>query len=100
MARGLPDVVVVEMLLPGQSGFQVAVLAKAWSDGRVPVVMLADLAGGAHRDYALALGIDLFLARPHSPGEVVAAVEALCPLAAPPRRPGSGTLPHPAPTPC
>src|SRR5581483_741858 len=99
MARGLPDVVVVEMLLPGQSGFQVAALAKAWSDGRVPVVMLAGIAADAQRDYALAVGADVFLARPVSPEEVFGAIEVLCPHPVHTRRPGSGTTPHPAPTP-
>jgi DNA-binding response OmpR family regulator len=98
MARGLPDVAVVGMLLPGQSGFQVAALAKAWSNGRLPVVMLADIAADAHRDYALAVGADVFLARPVSPEGVCEAVEALCPRPTQARRPGSGTTSRPAPT--
>src|SRR5262245_30605948 len=93
LARSLPDIAVVEMLLPEQSGFQVAMLAKERSDGRVPVVMLAVSAADPHRNYALAVGVDVFLAPPLVAEELVEAVESLCPLSAPPRRPGSGTTP-------
>jgi two-component system OmpR family response regulator len=99
LARNLPDVVVVEMLLPGQSGFQVALLVKAWSEGQVPVVMLAGLAADAHREYALALGVDTFLAPPPAPRDVVDAVEGLCPLPANGKPTGSGTIGRPTPSP-
>ena len=41
--------------------------------------MLSPVAGDAHRDYAVALGVDTFLPTPDV-GEVVAAVESLCPV--------------------
>lgn len=97
LARQAPDVVVVGMLLPGRSGFAVARQAKERPPG-TPVVMTAPTAT-AHADYALALGVDRFVARPFTPDEVAAAVEAVCPP--PPARPpgsGSGSVPHPAPT--
>jgi two-component system OmpR family response regulator len=75
----LPDAVVAGVLLPGASGFQLARAAKERSDGRVPVVLLSPLASAAHRDYALALGVDEFLTGPVDPAEVADAVEAACP---------------------
>ena len=83
LARGLPHLLVTDMQLPGPSGFQVARLVAERSDGRVPVVMVSANTSPAHRDYALASGVDVFLTRPVSPAELAAAVEELCPLPAP-----------------
>jgi DNA-binding response OmpR family regulator len=94
-ARNTPDAVVLDMVLPRQSGFQVARLVKEGSDARVPVVMLSPVTGDAHRDYAVALGVDTFLPTPDV-GEVVAAVESLCPVPPASRLSGSGSLPWPA----
>src|SRR5262245_3617957 len=57
----LPDLAVLDMLLPGQSGFQLTRLLKERSDGTVPVVMMSDHPAPAHRDYAFAAGVDWFL---------------------------------------
>jgi DNA-binding response OmpR family regulator len=83
LARGLPHLLVTDMMLPGPSGFQVARLVAERSDGRVPVVMVSASTSPVHRDYAFASGVDTFLARPVSPVELAAAVEELCPLPAP-----------------
>jgi DNA-binding response OmpR family regulator len=96
--RNLPDALVLDMFLPAQSGFQVARLAKERSDGLVPVVMLSRIPAEAHRDYAVALGVDSFLAKPGT-AEVLAAVEALCPLPSASRLSGSGSVPWPSATP-
>jgi DNA-binding response OmpR family regulator len=98
LTRTLPDALVLDMFLPVQSGFQIARLAKERSDGVMPVVMLSRVPAEAHRDYAAALGVDSFLAKP-SAAEVLAAVEALCPLPAASRLSGSGSLPWPTATP-
>jgi DNA-binding response OmpR family regulator len=98
VARNMPDAVVLDMFLPAQSGFQLARLVKERSDGRVPVVMLSPLTGDAHRDYALALGVDVFLPDP-SAVEVVVAAESLCPVPAASRLSGSGSLPWSAAAP-
>jgi DNA-binding response OmpR family regulator len=95
VARNMPDAVVLDMFLPRQSGFQVARLVKECSDGRVPVVMLSPVAGDAHRDYAVAIGVDAFLPDPTAT-EAVAAVESLCPVPQASRLSGSGSLPWPA----
>lgn len=96
IARNPPDAVVLGMLLPGQSGFQVTRLVKEQTDGAIPVVMLSDHTAAAHHDYALAVGVERFLVRPFTPADVVAAVEELCPL---PTKPGSGTFPSAVRTP-
>ena len=95
----LPNLAVVDMLLPGQSGFQLTRLLKERSDGRIPVVMISDQTAPAHRDYAFAAGVDRFLWKWLAPTRLVELVESLCPIPAESRRPGSGTFPRPAATP-
>jgi DNA-binding response OmpR family regulator len=87
----LPDIAVLDMLLPGRSGFQLTGLLKERTDGRVPVVMISDQIAPAHRDYAFAAGVNRFLEKWLAPGKLLGIVEALCPLPAEPHRPGSGS---------
>jgi CheY-like chemotaxis protein len=95
----LPNLAVLDMLLPGQSGFQLTRLLKERSDGRIPVVMISDQTAPAHRDYAFAAGVDRFLEKWLAPSRLLEIVESLCPLPAEPRGPGSGILPRPSATP-
>jgi DNA-binding response OmpR family regulator len=74
-----PDIAVVDMLLPGASGFQVAQAVKHATDGRVPVVMVSASSSAAHQDYAFASGADQFLAKPFALGRLIETVLALCP---------------------
>lgn len=76
-----PDLAVVDMMLPGASGFQVAQAVKDASDGRTPVVMVSANSSGAHQDYAYASGVDRFLAKPFALGKLADLVVALCPPA-------------------
>lgn len=95
----LPDLAVLDMLLPGQSGFQLTRLLKERSDGSVPVVMMSDHPAPAHRDYAFAAGVDWFLEKWLAPARLLQAVEMLCPLTVETRRPGSGSISRPTATP-
>jgi DNA-binding response OmpR family regulator len=90
----LPHLAVVDMLLPVQSGFQLARLLKERSNWRIPVVMISDQTAPAHRDYALAAGVDRFLEKWLAPTRLLEVVEALRP-----RQSGSGSLPRPTTTP-
>jgi DNA-binding response OmpR family regulator len=83
LARGLPDLLVTDMMLPGRSGFQLLRLVAEGVDGRVPAIMVSTFAAAAHRDYALAAGADVFLAKPLSLAELACAAETLCPLSHP-----------------
>lgn len=79
----LPDLLIAELLLPGGSGTRVAELAKARSDGHLPVVMLSVLSRPVHRDYALAVGADVYLSKPFRASALLAAAWRLCPVARP-----------------
>jgi DNA-binding response OmpR family regulator len=74
------DLVVVDMMLPGASGFQVAHAIKDVTGGSVPVVMVSANSSVAHQDYAFASGVDRFLAKPFALGKLTDLVSTLCPF--------------------
>ena len=80
------DAAVVDMLIPGQSGFQVAIDLKERFGDAVRVVLMSDLASPAHQDYAFAAGAEQFLAKPFTPSQLLSAVAAVCPPPAEPSR--------------
>jgi DNA-binding response OmpR family regulator len=96
IAQGLPDIAILDMMLPGQSGFQITQRLKEQSEGRVFVVMMSGNTSVAHRDYALSAGVDRFLAKPFAIAKLLEAVEGLCPPAPTARINGSGVTPQPA----
>ncbi len=83
------DVALVDLLIPGQSGFRVMSELKARHGDAIRVVVTSGTGSAAHRDYAFAAGADYFLPKPFDPAELVAAVAALCPP--PDDRPASGS---------
>ena len=83
LREALPDLLIAELLLPGGSGVRLAELAKARSDGSLPVVMLSALSAEVHRDYALAAGADVVLPKPFRASALLAAAWRLCPVARP-----------------
>ena len=76
--RLLPDLVLLDWMLPGQSGLQ---LARRWrSDGRtraLPVIMLTARADEADKIAGLDAGADDYLSKPFSTKELLARVRAL-----------------------
>jgi CheY-like chemotaxis protein len=79
LARSLvPDVVVLDMMMPGRSGLDV--LRELRSEptlAHIPVVMLTARARPADREAAIEAGADRYLAKPFSPLELIAVVEEL-----------------------
>ncbi len=96
IAQQLPDIAVLDMMLPGKSGFQITQWLKEQSEAQVFVVMMSGNTSVAHRDYALSAGVDRFLAKPFAIAKLLEAVEGLCPPAPTARINGSGVIPQPA----
>ena len=63
VAEKRPDVVVLDMMLPGRSGFLVLEKIKGEEDSPV-VVMLTANEGKRHQAYAQSLGVDRYLLKP------------------------------------
>jgi len=73
--QSLPDLVVLDLMLPGIDGLEVCRRIRALAP--VPVVMLTARGDEADRVAGLELGADDYLAKPFSPRELVARVKAV-----------------------
>lgn len=70
-----PQVVVLDVMLPGLDGFEVCRELRKWS--AVPVLMLTARKEEVDRVVGLEIGADDYLTKPFSPRELVARVRAL-----------------------
>lgn len=70
-----PDVIVLDVMLPGLDGFEVLRQLRAFSDAYV--LMLTARADEVDRVVGLSIGADDYLVKPFSPRELVARVKAL-----------------------
>src|SRR5512140_2830608 len=70
-----PDIVVLDVMLPGMDGF--AVCRKVRETSRVPIVMLTARGDVADRVVGLELGADDYVPKPFEPRELVARIQAV-----------------------
>ncbi|MCS6865730.1 MAG: response regulator [Gemmataceae bacterium] len=77
------QVALVDLLIPGQSGFRVAQDLKARLGESITVVVLSSALSAAHQDYAMAAGADRFLPKTLTIAEIGDVVASICP---PPRQ--------------
>jgi two-component system response regulator CpxR len=75
LERTTVDLVILDVMLPGVSGFEV--LRRIRSVSRVPVIMLTARGEEVDRVVGLELGADDYLAKPFSPRELVARIRAV-----------------------
>ena len=91
VGRGTLDLVVLDVMLPELSGFEV--LRRLRSVSRIPVIMLTARGEEVDRVIGLELGADDYLAKPFSPRELVARIRAvLRRMAAEPPQPVAGAV--------
>jgi two-component system response regulator CpxR len=70
-----PDLVILDVMLPGLGGF--AVLAKIRENSKVPVIMLTARGEEVDRIVGLEMGADDYLPKPFNPRELVARIRAI-----------------------
>lgn len=71
-----PDLVVLDVNMPGMSGFEVVERLKNDEDMQsIPVIMLTALSDVENRVYAMTLGAEDYLTKPFSPRELIARVQ-------------------------
>ena len=73
-----PDVVILDVMLPGRSGFDILAALRSDADTRtLPVLMLTAKGQGRDRAEAERMGASKFMAKPFSNAEILASVRAL-----------------------
>ncbi len=73
--RRRPDLVLLDLMLPGKGGLEVFKEVRAAGD--VPIIMVTALVEEVDRLIGLELGADDYICKPYSPREVVARVKAV-----------------------
>jgi DNA-binding response OmpR family regulator len=84
--RQRPDLVVLDLMLPGMSGLDVTRQIRA--GGALPIIMLTARGEETDRVVGLELGADDYVTKPFSPRELVARVKAVLRRAQPQPTPG------------
>jgi DNA-binding response OmpR family regulator len=82
LAHGIPDAIVLDLMLPGEDGLALARELRSHSD--VPILMLSARGEEIDRVVGLEVGADDYLAKPFSPRELLARLRALLRRARPP----------------
>src|SRR5918994_3102687 len=78
LQRERPNLVILDLMLPGLSGLELCKILRDRSDtSRLPILMLTAKAGEADKVVGLEMGADDYLAKPFSPREMVARVRAI-----------------------
>src|SRR5256886_5741164 len=86
LKEGLPDLVVLDWMLPGVSGIELCRRLRAHSDTeRLPIIMLTARGEESERVRGLATGADDYMVKPFSVPELLARVKALLRRASPQR---------------
>ena len=92
--KNLPDLVVLDMMLPGRSGFlvleklqQEKAKAKRPRNSKPYVIMVTGNQGGRHKMYAESLGVSEYLNKPFKMDKLIATAEKVlgAAAAAPPK---------------
>lgn len=74
-AAAPPDLVILDLMLPGEDGFSVARRLRAESD--VPIIMLSARGDDIDRIIGLETGADDYLPKPFNPRELLARIRAV-----------------------
>lgn len=78
VARAQPDVLVLDVMLPGRSGLDILRDLRAQPEtAALPVLMLTAKGQSKDRDLALALGANAYLTKPFSNAEMVETLRAV-----------------------
>jgi DNA-binding response OmpR family regulator len=78
IATHAPDVLVLDLMLPGVDGLEICRVVRGnAATAAIPIIMLTARAEESDRIVGLEIGADDYLAKPFSPNELVARVRAL-----------------------
>jgi DNA-binding response OmpR family regulator len=75
LGKSLPDIIVLDVMLPGMNGFEVCRRIRA--EYSVPIIMLTARGEVSDRIVGLELGADDYLPKPFEPRELVARIQSV-----------------------
>jgi two-component system OmpR family response regulator len=75
LRRGLPDLIILDLMLPGEDGLSICRRLRASSS--IPILMLTAKSDETDRVVGLELGADDYLPKPFGPRELLARIRAL-----------------------
>jgi len=75
MSRTVPDLIILDLMLPGEDGLVLCREIRAQSD--IPILMLTARSDEVDRIVGLEMGADDYLAKPFSPRELVARIKSI-----------------------
>lgn len=75
LEKGAPDLVVLDIMMPGEDGLTVCRQLRTTTD--LPVIFLTAMADGTDRIVGLELGADDYLTKPFNPRELLARIRAV-----------------------
>ncbi|MBA2505385.1 MAG: response regulator, partial [Thermoleophilaceae bacterium] len=87
-----PDLIVLDLMLPGIDGLSVLKQLRDSGGRRVPVILLTAKGEASDRVIGLTLGADDYVVKPFSPAELVARVDAVLRRVNPPADEGGEVL--------
>lgn len=93
LAHGMPDAIVLDLMLPGEDGLALTRSLRAKS--AVPILMLSARGEELDRVIGLEVGADDYLAKPFGPRELLARLRAVMRRGQTPPSPLSATAPAP-----
>lgn len=86
MERGSVDLLVLDLMLPGEDGL--SLIRKLRATSAIPVIMLTAMGEDADRIVGLEMGADDYLPKPFNPRELLARIKAVLRRVNPPRPAG------------
>ena len=83
--RELPDLLILDMMMPKKSGFLVLerLKGKDAKTRKMPTIMITANEGGRHRAYAEMLGVEEYIRKPFALDKLVSSVDRLLGVKAP-----------------
>ncbi|CAN5672763.1 response regulator transcription factor [soil metagenome] len=73
--REVPDLIVLDMMMPKKSGFLVLEKLKSRPNGLIPTIMITGNEGSRHRAYAEFLGVKDYIRKPFAMEKLVRSVD-------------------------
>ena len=77
LARGKVDLIVLDLMLPGEDGLTLCRKLRSESETETPVIMLTARGEETDRIVGLEMGADDYLAKPFSPRELLARIKSV-----------------------